>query len=77
MKISNIEFTKSEWAQIVKLAKTKPAYQSDLTPPNILRLSLSLETKKRGGKRENAGRKAPVVAPSGAAETGRRGRLEA
>jgi hypothetical protein len=77
MKISNIEFTDSEWAQIVKLAKAQADYQSSLTPPNILRLALSLETKQRGGKRDNAGRKAPLVTASAVSETGRRGGREA
>lgn len=56
-KISNIEFTSEEWANVKTLAqkKNKKADLDLLTPPNILRLALGLKTKKRGGARPNTG----------------------
>ena len=74
VKISNIEFTASEWDAIVKIASKKRGYSLELTPPNVLRLALGITTKKRGGARPNTGNrvKASALHPSGDAETGRR-----
>ena len=73
VKISNIEFTASEWDTVVKTASTSAGYQSDLTDQNKLRLALGLQTKKRGGARPNTGnRKPPLGTLSGVAKTGRR-----
>ena len=66
VKISNIEFSADEWAQICALAqrKNKKAQLAALTPPNILRLALGLETKKRGGARPNTGNRAAKASRS-------------
>jgi hypothetical protein len=57
VKIATIEFTAEEWESVRSLAqrKNKRADLTLLTPPNILRLALQLETKKRGGARLNTG----------------------
>lgn len=57
VKISNIEFNANEWASVCALAqkKHKKAQLETLTPPNVLRLALGLETKQRGGARPNTG----------------------
>ena len=75
MKISNIEFTDSEWAAILKLAAQNSLYISDLSDPNKLRLALSLPIKQRGGARPNTGKrvKASALHPSGDAEPERAG----
>lgn len=57
VKIATIEFTAEEWESVKTLAqkKNKKADLTLLTPPNVLRLAVGLETKKRGGARENTG----------------------
>ena len=57
VKIATIEFTAEEWERIRSLAqkKNKKADLESLTPPNVLRLALGLEAKKRGGARPNTG----------------------
>ena len=61
MKISNIEFSEFEWESIRSLAqkKSKKADINSLTPPNVLRLALGLDAKKRGGARPNTGNRKP------------------
>ena len=57
IKIATIEFTAEEWESVCSLAqkKNKNADLESLTPPNVLRLALGLEAKKRGGARPNTG----------------------
>jgi hypothetical protein len=57
VKIATIEFSADEWANVYALAqkKNKKSQIETLTPPNILRLALGLELKKRGGARPNTG----------------------
>lgn len=57
LKISNIEFSADDWESVCAIArkKNKKAQLETLTPPNILRLALGLEPKKRGGARPNTG----------------------
>jgi len=61
VKIATIEFTAEEWECVRALAqkKNKKTDLDLLTPPNVLRLALGLEAKKRGGARPNTGRRTP------------------
>ncbi len=61
VKIATIEFMADDWESVCALAqkKNKKVQLETLTPPNILRLALGLETKKRGGARPNTGRRTP------------------
>lgn len=61
IKIATIEFTSDEWESVRALAqkKNKKTDLDSLTPPNVLRLALGLEAKKRGGARPNTGRRTP------------------
>lgn len=66
VKISNIEFTASEWESIVKIASKKKGYSAELTPQNVLRLALNQPLRQRGGARPNTGnRKPPLGTPPG------------
>lgn len=57
VKIATIEFTAEEWESVKTLAqkKNKKADLTLLTPPNVLRLAVGLDAKKRGGARPNTG----------------------
>lgn len=57
IKIATIEFTGEEWESVRSLAqkKNKKTEIDSLTPPNVLRLALGLEAKKRGGARPSTG----------------------
>lgn len=61
IKIATIEFAAEEWESVKSLAqkKNKKADLALLTPPNILRLALGLEAKKRGGARQGTGNRYP------------------
>jgi hypothetical protein len=60
VKITNLEFSADEWETVRARArkKNKKTQLETLTLPNILRLALGLEQKKRGGARSNTGNSA-------------------
>ena len=77
MKISNIEFTDSEWEAILSLAAKKKGYQPDLTPQNVIRLLLGQPLRQRGGARAGTGnRKPPLGTPPGKLRRGGRDSVE-